>query len=285
MWRLLGKIAGIAFTVLLWYLQEIPSSSQEWYDLFLKEHKIGIALFALIMAIGFVVIDCYIAYYENKSSIRKWVDSFLKHIIKEHLSGRNFQTRISILRPCKGYEIIIPYLLVYPLKAILYSHYKICNKAYWENIPYKLFDKYLIIYARYGHSDNVVSYTHFLLTERDEPCNGIADKCFKEELEQEVCTDNITNIHLPQKYMYADRAIKKYMQDSYIDEKYYDTLLLMNTKANNLYAIPIFNENQRIWGVMVIDNDSNERISYKEKLDSHIAMYQKIFSYTLQILK
>lgn len=35
----------------------------------------------------------------------------------------------------------------------------------------------------------------------------------------------------------------------------------------------------------MIDNDSKDKTSYKKLLDQHIGMYQKIFSYTLQILK
>lgn len=75
------------------------------------------------------------------------------------------------------------------------------------------------------------------------------------------------------------------MRDSYIDKEFYSTLLSMNTVANNLYAVPIFYESQKIWGVMMIDNDSNKRIQYTNKLDPYISQYQKIFSYTLQILK
>lgn len=285
MLKLLNKVIGVLLTLLLWYLQEIPQEVNIWYDIFLKENKIKVALYAMYFVIATIILDCLLDYISNTSNVKQWSESFLKHIIKEHLEGRNFHTRISILRPQKGYKIILPYLIIYPLKALLSRHYKISNKSYWKNIPYKLFDDYLTIYARYGHSDNHKSYTHFQLTNRDESCNGLADKCYKEEREQEVQTISISNMTIPTKYKDADYKVQKYMKDSCISSEYYSTLLAMNTKANNLYAIPIFYEDQQIWGVMMIDNDSCEKISYKEKLDGHIAKYQKIFSYTINILK
>lgn len=285
MWTLLSKVAGVLLTILLWYLQELPKDSKEWYDIFLSKYKLSVAWLALFAAIIVYIIDTVANYCKRQNSIKKWSYNFLKHIVKEHLDGRDFQTRISILRPRKGYKIILQFCIIYPIKSFFLKHYKVCNKQYWNNIPYKIFDDYLCIYSRYGHSDNITSYTHFLITDRNEPCNGLADKCYKEGLEQEVCTVNISHINFANKYEKEDRDVKKYMSDSFIDKKYYSTFLSMNTKANNLYAVPIFYEDQRIWGVMMIDNDSDNRISYKEKLDSHIAMYQKIFSYTLQILK
>lgn len=283
--NLIFKIFGIIFTILLWYLQEIPQEPKAWYDIFLSTYKIEIAIGSLFIAIAIYVLDWIFNCIKKQRSVKRWTQSFLKHIIKEHLEGRNYQTRISILRPQKGYKILLSYLFAYPFMGMFLQHYKIRHKAYWKNLPYKLFDDYLTIYARYGHSDKKTSYTHFLITDRNEENNGIADKCFKEEVEQEVCTVCISNTTLPLKYELASLNVKRYMKESCIDKKYYSTLLSMNTKANNLYAVPIFKEDQSIWGVMLIDNDSETKIRYKEKLDPHIAMYQKIFAYTLQILK
>lgn len=284
LWYLIGKISGVLFTILLWYLQEIPSSSDRQYDIFLREHKILVASVATFIVIVAIVIDNIIDYFARRNKIKNWSKSFLKHIIEEHLDGGDYQTRITIFRPRKGYEIILPYLLIFPVKAIFKKQYRVWNKSYWINIPIRLFDDYLSVYARYGHSDNYYSYTHFLLTNRDESYNGVADKCYKERWEQEVCTIRIWKENIPYKYVNANSKVRKYMTDSYIAEEYYSSLRLMNTKSNNLYAVPIFTEDQHIWGVMMIDNDSPEEIHYKEKLDPYIAMYVKIFSYTLKIL-
>ena len=283
-WHLLEKFIGVLFTILLWYLQEIPDDSNRSYDIFLREHKIVVATIASIFVAVTIFIDDIVDYFTRRNKIKNWSKSFLKHIIDEHLGGGDYQTRITIFRPYKGYRIILPYLLVYPIKAIFRKQYKVRNKSYWTNIPIRLFDDYLSVYARYEHSDSHYSYTHFLLTNRDEPYNGVADKCYRERWEQEVCTKRIYGEDIPCSYDVANDKIKKYMLDSHIAEKFYDSLRLMNTKSNNLYAVPIFTEDQHIWGVMMIDNDSPQKIRYREKLDPYIAMYVKIFSYTLKIL-
>lgn len=114
LWYLIGKISGVLFTILLWYLQEIPSSSDRQYDIFLREHKILVASVATFIVIVAIVIDNIIDYFARRNKIKNWSKSFLKHIIDEHLDGGDYQTRITIFRPYKGYRIILPYLLVYP---------------------------------------------------------------------------------------------------------------------------------------------------------------------------
>lgn len=43
------------------------------------------------------------------------------------------------------------------------------------------------------------------------------------------------------------------MKDSFIDKSNYNSLLNMNTKANNLYALAITNDEEEIWGVLIIE--------------------------------
>lgn len=284
MWKFLVRLISLALTGLLWYLQEMPSPAVEWYDIALEKHKVGCALTALVSVFLIEVIIAIITSIRKKRAIKRWSDSFLRHIIQEHLNGRNYQTRISILRPQKGWQIILQYIFLYPLYSFFSGHNHLRWKAYIKNVPLKLFADYLTIYARYGHSDQKLSFTHFFITDRQEGNNGLAVMCYKQELDKEVCTNCISSEILPDKYDVASESIKRYMRESFIDAKYYHTLLSMNTVANNMYAVPIFDENQHIWGVMMIDNDSTETIHYKGKLENNIAGYQKMFTYTLQIL-
>ena len=64
----------------------------------------------------------------------------------------------------------------------------------------------------------MTSYTHFLITNRDEN-NGLAVKCYKEEKDREVNTVCISDKKLPNVYEATSKIIKKYMSDSYIDKK------------------------------------------------------------------
>lgn len=284
MWKFIVRIISLGLTGLLWYLQEMPTPAVEWYDIALEKHKVGCAMTALFSVVIIEIIIAIVTSLRKKRAIRRWSDSFLRHIIEEHLNGRNYQTRISILRPQQGWQIILQYLFIYPLSSFISGHNHIRWRVFFKNIPYKLFADYLTVYARFGHSDTKMTYTHFFITDRHEGNNGLAVMCFKQELDKEVCTECISSLSLPNNYNEADERIKKYMRESFIDEKYYQTLLAMNTVANNMYAVPIFDESQHIWGVMMIDNDSAEAIHYKTRLENNIAGYQKMFTYTLQIL-
>ena len=59
----------------------------------------------------------------------------------------------------------------------------------------------------------------------------------------------------------------------------------MNTKANNLYALAISNEDEEIWGVLIIDNVKEGERSFKEELRDVVADYAKIFCFTLSTVK
>ena len=75
------------------------------------------------------------------------------------------------------------------------------------------------------------------------------------------------------------------MEDSFIDESNYDSLLNMNTKANNLYALAITNDEEEIWGVLIIDNVGETPRFFKAELESVIEKYAKIFCFTLSTVK
>lgn len=285
MWKLLNIAVTIFCTGILWYLQELPDKPSTWYDQFLHNHKNEVFICALLSSLLVQVIFHLLNEFILKNKRKEWINNLLEHIVKEHLGGRNYQTRVSILRPTKGIKLW-PIYLTMPI-SYKYHDKKLPGwKTYWSNFP-SCFKKYLYVYARYGHSDRMKSYTLFPISDRNEEPNGVADKCYKEEADQSISTTCISHTYLPPTFKQAERnmKIKKYMKDTYISNKNYSVLLAMNTRANNIYAAPIFNEKQRIWGVLIIDNDSESAKNYKSEMDQYIADYQNIFSYTLNILK
>ena len=78
MWKFLLKISGVFLTGLLWYLQEVPQDSLEWYNQFLNKNKINIALVALVVTIVAMIVDTYIDYRRQRNAIDRWANSFLK---------------------------------------------------------------------------------------------------------------------------------------------------------------------------------------------------------------
>lgn len=284
--RFLDKIFAILLTALLWYLQEYKSDSPRPFTKFLTQYKFDVALYGLLITLLIAIIVYIYEAVKKRNAIDSWAKSFMEHIIAEHLSGGNWKTRITIFKPQKGYKLILSYIFIYPIKAFLMTDYKINGQAFWTNIPYKLFSDYLAIYSRICFSNNKDSFTHFKITNRtDKTYNGIADKCYREQVECSVSTDFISHDELSKSYKNTNRLVKKYMEDSYIDKKYYATLRSMNTIPNNMYAIPIFYRNQKIWGVMIIDSNTCEKIDYSRILEEYIAYYQNIFSFTIQILE
>ncbi len=77
----------------------------------------------------------------------------------------------------------------------------------------------------------------------------------------------------------------KYMKDSFIDENNYISLLNMNTRANNLYAVALTDKEEKMWGVFVIDNVGNTRRNLKMEIEPFIDKYVKIFCFTLSTIK
>lgn len=75
------------------------------------------------------------------------------------------------------------------------------------------------------------------------------------------------------------------MKDSYFASSFYSSLRLMHRISNNLYAVPIALSDQSIWGVVVIDNVSNEKCNFEEDLSTYMSSYMKIINFSLSSLK
>lgn len=285
LFRYLDKVMAAVLTALLWYLQEFEGDKNFSCPDYLAKYKFEIAYFGLLVTLLTALITSLYEELTKRRAIDSWAKNFMSHIIEQHLCGGDSKTRITIFKPQKGYKLILPYIFCYPIKAFFMTDYKINGQAFWSNIPYKLFSDYLAVYSRYCYSSNKKSYTHFMVSSRtDRAYNGIADKCYREQVESSAYTPLINHEDLAKSYEKANSRVKKYMADSYIDSKYYDALRSMNTISNNLYAVPIFYSNQKIWGVMIIDSVSKKEIDFQEFLEDYIAQYQNIFSFTIQIL-
>lgn len=272
------------------FLSNLPTNSTNNIIYKLIEYKLAVSL---IITIPIILIQLYeIISKKEDRVIKSWAKRFLRFIAKEQLGGGEFNTRISILRPQKGWQFIMGYLYFVFITNFVNNFKNRTWIKYLKNTPISLFSDYLTLYARYSYPNEEISHTHFKISKRNEGLNGVADKCYKEGREIEVQTCDIPSITLPQNFSEIKnsrttsyRDVRKYMQDAFIDESNYSSLLNMNTKANNLYALAITNEEEEIWGVLIIDNvDKNPR-SFKVELESVIEKYAKIFCFTLSTVK
>lgn len=277
------NVCVIVFTAILWAMQMIPAPEDGEFFLlpFLRNSKYWIALISFCFVIGYHFLDIVI---EQEKVQKKWIKNFLRHIVCLDLGGENYHTRVSVLRPKWGYQIFIKRVWYFLVLRFIENFKDRTWMHSFKQLPIHLFSKYLIVYQRYSYPEEKKSYTYF----RVSGDNGVAVKCYREGIDCEVNTSRITDLSLPSKFLELKggikKRVKKYMTESYIGEENYDTLLTMVKRANNIYATPIIIE-QKVWGVLIIDNDEPEIVSFKKKIDPVIDRYIKIFVFTINHLK
>ncbi len=277
------NICVIVFTAILWAVQMVPAQEDGEYFFwhYIRDYQFCIAFVSFLLVILYHLYDIFV---EHDYIQKKWIKKFLRHIACLDLGGDNYHTRISILRPKWGFQIFIKRAWYFLVLRFIENFKNNTWRQSFKQLPIHLFTKYLIVYQRYSYPAEKQSYTYF----RDYGDNGVAVKCFREGIDCEVNTNPITDVTLPSKFSgltgSLKKRVKKYMTDSFIGEDNYESLLTMVKRANNIYATPIIIE-QEVWGVLIIDNDEPEVVSFKKKIDPIIDRYIKIFVFTINHLK
>jgi len=271
----------ILLTILLWALQMLPQESNNTIIVWMRANALYIGL--CIAGIVVLIHICLMIFYRDYER-RKWIKCFFKQIITEHLGGNNYKTRISLFRARIGLKVFIRYLFYY-LVLNFFNNFK--NKTWgsgFRHIPIHLFSYYLVIYERYSYPKRGKSYTFFRILGEEGKYNGAVEKCYREGMEVEVKTNNISDLVLTEKIEALQNTtrqkVDRYMADSFIDRSCYEYLYNMHIRANNIYAIPIMNEDQSVWGVIVVDNNESKKTSLKQQLTPFIEQYIRIFNYT-----
>ena len=273
-------------------LSFLPTNAQNQYInkalQICNNNKLFISLSICIIIFSFQVYELI----NKDKQIKLWTRHFLRFMAKEQLGGGEYNTRISVFRPQKGWQFIIKYLYFVFVKNFINNFKNKTWNKYIKNTPIRLFSDYLTLYERYSYPKEDKSYTHFRVSGKNEGTNGVVDKCYREGKVIEVNTCNISGIKLPDDYerlkksrQQNDKNVMKYMKDSFIDENNYISLLNMNTRANNLYAVALTDKEEKMWGVFVIDNVGNTRRDLKMEIEPFIDKYVKIFCFTLSTIK
>lgn len=288
MYSKLLNITVIVLTTILWALQMLPKETSNPLLLLVKEHIYWIAGISAFIVVGFHLLDII----STRDTYKKiWLKTLLKHIVDEHLGGDTYSTRISILRRQKGYIVFFKTLWYYLFLNII-NNFK--NKTWTraiKSIAVHWFSDYLTIYIRYSYPKAKKSYTYFRLTDnaKNDQYNGVADKCYNEGVEVSVSTEYINDMHLPETMEELTpierKKIFKYLNDCHFSEINYKSLLQIKKLSNNLYAVPVTQNDQSIWGVVIIDNNSKAKLSFKSRLDTYMSSYMKIINFTLSSLK
>ncbi len=282
------NILAIILTIVLWGLQMLPEHTSNPFLLWIKDNLYYIAGVAASIVIVLHVLDLFKG---RERHIKEWLVTFLKHILDEHLAGEYYHTRISILRIESGYKVFFKSFFHFVIRNF-FNNFK---NSTWGNafkdIAVHFGADYLTVYVRYSYPKGKHSHVYFRLSDKSNrhQFNGIADKCYVEGLPQSVHTINISEIDvtrpLEQLSKKEQGKVRKYMKDSHFSSAFYDSLRLMHRISNNLYAVPITLSNQSIWGVVIIDNVSDEKCNFEVDLSTFMSSYMKIINFSLSSLK
>lgn len=247
----------------------------DYYNLFVENR--GYALLVIIVLL--VILQLYIT--KRKSGFQKlWLQEFLKHLTNQHLSGGNYNTRITIFRARKGWHFLMPH----------FFHWVITGGRHPFSALPNPFKNYLSIYVRHCSSEQSTSFTFFRINkDMEKKSSSSVAECYRTNKKISIKTDSISDIVLPKEINSLNRnekkRVQKYMNESGISD--YDTLLTIHVRSNSLLALPIQHNNIR-WGVIVFDHlssDTEPIIDFNEKInDDFLGNYQKIVQFTTQLI-
>jgi hypothetical protein len=275
------NIFGIVLTLVLWGLQMIHVLPGGRLTDFIKNHVFVIACFT---GGAVLVYHFYDLIYSKHAIRRKWLRKFFAHIIATELGGDNYYTKISLMRPKYGYQIILPYLFY----CILLNWYDNTANRKWllrlKNIPIHLRTQYLTVYARYSYPQIKKSHTHFRITEIENHYNGIAEKAYRDGQVEKAKSLKISDVVMNSELNMIpgpDRGrIQRYMRDFHFSDYYYNTLQNINQPPNHIIAVPILRDVE-VWGVMTVDINTDNYEGFNDELADTISNYAKIISQTI----
>lgn len=280
-------ISGSLLTFLLWALQEIKAKYPN--NDFIKDNALWIGATISITVLLISLSYCYLYYKSDKIAQNKWTHSLLKYILEQYLLNDN-NTRLTVFKPKKGWKTWFPYIWHVMLGNIMEN---IRNEKFLlsiKNIPVHGRTIYLQQTDRVVNEKCPVSMTIFRTTVRGQDFNGIADKCFREDHDNLYAhSESLNGVAIPQKYPEgndeASTAVRNYMNEMSIGKDFYDVFRGMNFRTKQVFAFPLRNPDDTIWGIVVVDTDNDFRQTLDDILKDHIGDYQVMFRSMSESLK
>jgi len=156
---------------------------------------------------------------------------------------------------------------------------------YFRVFPNPL-SKLLIPCVRHSYPEKGKSYTFFnAISNEGEKPESVVETCFVTGKVVCVNTTFINDIELPkskEKLSGLNKTkVEKYMKDTGM--KSYNKLRTLQRKANAIYAFPIRKE-QKILGVVVVDNNTSTPLDLNAIFRDKIENYQRIIQLTINTL-
>lgn len=249
---------------------------------------VGVAISDVVLLIGLYY--SYLTYNSDRIVLDKWVHMLLRHILDQYLANDNYNTRLTIFKPKKGWKTWGKYISHVIFGNIVENSH---NKKFllsFNNFPIHGRTMYLQQSDRVTSSKCPGSMTIFKTTVRGEELNGIADECFREDKDRCFAQANtLNNIEIPKKYPTGNEEvsvrIRNYMGAMKIGRNHYNVFRGMNFRAKQVLAFPLRKPDDSIWGIVVVDTDDDFGQSLDDILKDHIGDYQVMFRSMCKSLK
>lgn len=264
--NILSGIGSLIFTVLLWLLQMIPEPGDEQLkknhsDVFmvnynlLWDNKVYVGIFLFVFAATLIVINNLYLYSKPH---KRWLRIYMDHVMKVVFQGEYSTTRITIFKIRYGYQFILSYCGRAFVKC-LHSHWK--EDLLWahvKNIP-NPFKEYICMYTRCSNPHQSGSSTYFPIAKEKSEISGIVSKCIYNKRIETIETEMISDFFAPKKvlknYNKKEKSrIENYARANHLD---FQKMRCIHRLSNHLYAEPIYNNKEAIWGVFVVDIESS----------------------------
>lgn len=263
--NILTGIGSFVFTVLLWLLQMIPEPENEQFkaehsDVFMANYnwlwnnKVHIGIFLFIFAAILIVINNLYLYSKPH---KRWLRIYMDHVMKVVFQGEYSTTRITIFKIKYGYQFILSYCVRAFVKC-LHSHWK--EDLLWEhakNIP-NPFKEYICMYTRCSNPHQKGSSTYFPIAKEVSEISGIVSKCIYNKRIETIETEMISDFFNSKKILknYTKKEKERIANYAKANNLNFQKMRCIHRLSNHLYAEPIYDNKENIWGVFVVDIES-----------------------------
>ena len=214
---------------------------------------------------------------------KQWLRVYLKHLMAEAFNNDYSTTRITIFKKVSGWRMMRVYLK-YIFFTCLIQHLK--EKTFilhLKRIP-NPFSKYLMIYVRCSNPHPDGSSTYFPIAKSNHDVCGLSSYCIYSKSKQTINTEYISAFYNPLKNDYnkfEQAKINRYIKDNKMTE---DVIKCIHRLSNHIIAEPIFDENEDIWGALVVDIDSPNENVFNKDCEAKLSTAIRVISFTLSHL-
>lgn len=272
--KLLPGIGSVILTIILWWLQMMENPTSDAFKkhhssiiialtTFVWENKVSIGFVVSVITILSIILNNILLY--NKQQ-KKWLRAYMNHVMKEIFIGQYETTRITIFKIQYGYQFILSYCWRAFIKCLFSHLYDKLLYEHFKTIP-NPFKQYIYMYSRCSNPHQDGSSTYFPIAKDTNEISGIASHCVYSKQVKIIETESISDFFKPcktfNKYSKTEqKKINKYEKENILK---FEKLRCIHRLSNHLYAEPIYDNKDEIWGVFIVDIDSQQKEVFANK--------------------